>query len=89
MHVLFRQAQQANHDAAPKLSIKLGLVINDVHKALCEVELNMKVWEVGRNAAPQTLPAQTSCDKDYKSNLYSGGLATSLCCKRKHFRPTY
>jgi len=55
MHVFCWQIQQPNHNAAPKLGIKLGLIINDMHKALGEVEFHMEVWEVGRNAATQAL----------------------------------
>ena len=37
------------------MGIELGLIINDVHKAFCEVELHMEVRKVGGNAAPQAL----------------------------------
>lgn len=55
VHILCREVQQSNHDAAPKLGIELGLIIDDMHKAFGEVELHMKVGEVGGNAASQPL----------------------------------
>ena len=55
VHVFGRQVQQPDHDAPPKLGIELGLIVDDVHKAFCEVELHMEVGEVGRNTASQTL----------------------------------
>lgn len=75
MHVFSWQIQKANHDAAPKVGIELGLIINDMHKALGEVELHMEVWEVGRYAAPQALHAQqrhlTHCGYAMESNTDS------------------
>ena len=55
MHVFGRQVEQADHDAASKLGIKLGLIINDMHEALDEVELHMEVGKVGGYAASQSL----------------------------------
>ena len=55
VHVFCRQVQKSNHDAAPKLGIELGLIIDDMHKAFCEVELHMEVRELGGNTAPQAL----------------------------------
>ena len=55
MHVFCWKVQKANQDAAPKLGVEFGLIINDMHEALNQVELHMKIREVGRNAASQTL----------------------------------
>lgn len=60
VHIFWRQTQQANQDAASKLRVKLGLVINDMDKALDQVELHMEVGEIGWNAAFQTLGICTS-----------------------------
>lgn len=58
MHVFRWQIQQPNHNAAPELGVKLGLIINDMHKALGEVKLHVEVRKVCRNAASQALQAQ-------------------------------
>ena len=55
VHVFCWQIQKANHDAATKMGVKFGLVVDDMNEALGEVELDVKVGEVGRNAAPQSL----------------------------------
>ena len=55
VHVFCRKVQQSDHDTAPKLGIEFGLIIDDVHKAFCKVELHMKVGKIGGNTAPQAL----------------------------------
>ena len=62
MHALLRQSQQSDQDAAPKVGVKLSLIIYDVHKPLGQIDLHMEVGEVGRNAAAQTLLAGDAAD---------------------------
>lgn len=74
MHIFCRQVQKANHDAASKVGIELGLIIDDVHKALGQVELHMKVREIGGNATPQALQ-QWKLFRDTGGNM----ITTNLC----------
>jgi hypothetical protein len=60
VHVFLGQAQQGDEDASTKQWVKEGLIVNDVHKTLHQVQLDMEVREVGWYAASKTLYI-TSC----------------------------
>ena len=47
------QVKQADHDVAPKMGVSLALIINHMHSAFGEIE--MEVREVGRYAASKPL----------------------------------
>ena len=94
VHVFWWQTKQANEDAASKLRIKLGLIINDMDKALDQIELHMEVGEVCRNAAFQTLKVNASstwhshaCSAKRRPLTVSQGLNMIAKKPRLNFKP--
>ena len=55
VHVLCGEPKQPNQDAAAKLGIEFGLIINNMNEALNQVELHVEVGEICWDAAFQAL----------------------------------